>query len=84
MRVGSVHHEKCPICEYELQECQCIFCGKAHPDRERRKRIVKDHLEMLSPKQIAHLITLEDYQVLGTMPTIVEAEGEDEERIDKK
>lgn len=61
MRVGNVHHERCPICEYELQECQCIFCGKAHPDRERRKRIVKDHLEMLSPKQVGHLIALEDW-----------------------
>ena len=28
--------------------------------------------------------TVYDYQALGTMPTIVEAEGEDEERIDKK
>jgi len=24
-------------------------------------RIVKDHLELLSPKQVAHLIALEDY-----------------------
>lgn len=37
------------------------FLGGAHPDRERRKRIVKDHLEMLSPKQVAHLIALEDW-----------------------
>ena len=61
MRIGSVHHEKCPICEYELQNCQCIFCGSSHPDRDRRIRIVKDHLYMLSPKQVGHLIALEDW-----------------------
>ena len=56
MRIGNVHHEKCPICEYELHECQCIFGGSAHPNRSRRQKIVKDHLELLSPKQIGHLI----------------------------
>lgn len=61
MRIGKVHHEKCPICEYELHECQCIFSGNAHPDRNRRISIVKDHLEMLSPKQISHLIALENW-----------------------
>ena len=61
MRVGEVHHEKCPICEYELHECQCIFGGKAHPDKSRRQRIVKDHLYLLSTKQIGHLIALEDW-----------------------
>ena len=60
MMIGRLHREKCPICEYELQECQCIFGGSAHPDRSRRKRIVKDHLELLSPKQIGHLIQLEE------------------------
>lgn len=61
MRIGDIHHEKCPICEYEIQECQCIFMGSAHPDRSRRKRIVKDHLEMLSPKQVGHIIALEAF-----------------------
>lgn len=61
MRIGKVHHECCPICEYEIQHCQCIFAGNAHPDRNRRIRIVKDHLEMLSPKQVGHLIALEDW-----------------------
>ena len=32
-----------------------------HPDREIRKRIVKDHLELLSPKQVGHIIALESY-----------------------
>lgn len=61
MRIGKVYNEKCPICEYELHECQCIFGGNAHPDRSTRIRIVKDHLEMLSPKQVGHLITLEEW-----------------------
>lgn len=61
MRIGSLHHEKCPICEYELNQCQCIFDGSAHPHRSRRIRIVKDHLELLSAKQIAHLIQLEEW-----------------------
>lgn len=61
MRAGSVHNERCPICEYKLHECQCIFSGSAHPDRWRRLRIVQDHLDMLSPKQIGHLVALESY-----------------------
>ena len=61
MTTGDIHHERCPICEYEMQECQCIYSGSAHPDRSRRTRIVKDHLEMLSPKQVGHLITLEAF-----------------------
>lgn len=65
MKNGKVHHECCPICEYELQYCQCIFGGNAHPDRSRRIKIVKDHLEMLSPKQVGHLIALEDWWQTG-------------------
>lgn len=61
MNNGHVHHEKCPICEYEIQECQCIFGGAAHPDRGRRAKIVKDHLYMLSPKQVGHLIAVEEW-----------------------
>ena len=61
MKVGNVHHERCPICEYEMQECQCIFGGNAHPDRANRCKVVKDHLYLLSPKQIGHLIALEEW-----------------------
>ena len=61
MRIGSVHHEECPICEYEMNHCQCIFSGDAHPNTEIRKKIVKDHLELLSPKQIGHLVALEEW-----------------------
>lgn len=61
MRIGKVHYEKCPICEYEIEHCQCIFGGPAHPDTHIRQEIVQDHLEMLSPKQIGHLVALERY-----------------------
>ena len=61
MNNGKIQREYCPICEYELQHCQCIYSGSAHPDRSRRAKIVKDHLYMLSPKQIGHLIALEAY-----------------------
>ena len=61
MRAGSVHNEKCPICEYDIQNCQCVFGGLGHPDRSRRAEIVKDHLYMLSPKQIGHLVAVEDW-----------------------
>lgn len=61
MKDSNVHHEFCPICEYEMQHCQCIFSGSAHPDRSARIRVVKDHLYLLSPKQVAHLIALESW-----------------------
>lgn len=51
--------EKCPICEWNIQDCQCLFGGSAHPDRSRRKKIVKDHLHMLSQTQLNHVVYLE-------------------------
>ena len=51
--------EKCPICEYSIQDCQCLFSGSSHPNRDRRKKIVKDHLEMLSQIQLNHVVYLE-------------------------
>lgn len=61
MKNGKVHDEYCPICEYELQQCQCIYGGPAHPDRGRRRDIVLHHLDMLSVKQIGHIVALEAY-----------------------
>jgi len=60
MKIGSVHEEKCPICEYDIQSCQCIFGGSAHPSRSIRRQVVKDHLHMLSLKQIGHIVALEE------------------------
>lgn len=50
---------KCPICDYEIKECQCIFSGTAHPDRINRKIVVFDHLYLFEKEQIEHLINLQ-------------------------
>lgn len=50
---------KCPICDYEIKDCQCIFSGTAHPDRSKRKIVVFDHLYLFEKEQIEHLINLQ-------------------------
>ncbi len=52
---------KCPICEYELEDCQCLFCGSAHPDRSKRQQVVKDHLYLFPDEVVKHIQSLEDY-----------------------
>ena len=54
-----VRDESCPICGYRLYDCQCIFGGDAHPNRDKRTRVVKDHLYLFTPLQVAHVIELE-------------------------
>ena len=51
--------EKCPICKYDISMCQCMFGGSAHPDRSKRKEVVKDHLYLFSARQIQHITSLE-------------------------
>lgn len=51
--------EKCPVCKYDISMCQCMFGGSAHPDRSKRREVVIDHLYLLSPKQIEHIINLQ-------------------------
>lgn len=53
--------EKCPICNYSFNQCQCRFSGSAHPDRSKNLKVVLDHLHLLSKKQIKHIIKLEKY-----------------------
>lgn len=53
--------EKCPICNYDLEHCQCLFGGSAHPDRSKRRRVVFDHLYLFSDTQIKHLIDLQRF-----------------------
>lgn len=53
--------DNCPICDYPFEYCQCLFAGNAHPDREKRKQVVKDHLYLLSNAQIRHLAKLESW-----------------------
>lgn len=52
---------KCPICGYDLDDCQCYFGGSAHPDRSKRREVVQEHLYLLSDKQLAHLIKLQAF-----------------------
>lgn len=52
---------KCPICRYNLNDCQCYFGGSAHPDRSKRREVVQDHLYLLNDKQLAHLIKLQAF-----------------------
>lgn len=53
--------EKCPICDYKISSCQCLYGGSAHPDRSKRIHVVFDHLYLFSKKQITHLIELQKY-----------------------
>lgn len=50
---------KCPICKYELGYCQCMFGVSAHPNREKRREVVLDHLYLLTDEQIKHIIKLQ-------------------------
>ena len=54
-------YEKCPICGYKFNECQCLFSGSTHPDRYVPTRVVLDHLYLFSPRQIQHLIKLQKH-----------------------
>ena len=49
----------CPICGYELNFCQCLFGGSAHPDRNKERNVVQDHLYLLSYKQLMHPLELQ-------------------------
>ena len=51
--------DKCPICKYQINQCQCRFSGSAHPDRNKRREVVLDHLYLLSRYQLMHVIELE-------------------------
>ena len=53
--------EKCPICDYDIEHCQCCFGGSAHPDRSKRAAVVRDHLYLFSDKHVMHIIELERY-----------------------
>ena len=60
-RNDKAEEEYCPICKYKISQCQCVFGGSAHPDRSKRRDVVKDHLYLLSPTQLKHLIELEEF-----------------------
>lgn len=53
--------EICPICDYEIKNCQCVYAGSAHPDRSKRKQVVQEHLYLLTPVQLKHLMVLQKF-----------------------
>ena len=53
--------DKCPICKYPIDHCQCLFGGNAHPDRNKEREVVLDHLYLLSETQLRHVIKLEKH-----------------------
>lgn len=50
---------RCPICNYKLEMCQCMFSGDAHPSRDKRRQVVLDHLYLFDNKVVKHIIKLE-------------------------
>ena len=51
--------DKCPICNYKIDMCQCRYSGSCHPDRVKRREVVLDHLYMFSQEQIAHIANIQ-------------------------
>ena len=52
---------KCPICGYQIGMCQCRYGGSAHPDRNKNREVVLQHLYLLSKPQLNHVIYLERF-----------------------
>ena len=76
----------CPICGYKFDMCQCRFGGSPHPDRSKRIAVVTDHLYLLSPRQLAHVIDLQrhwqvSYDDPEKMDIYRELKGEKNEKI---
>lgn len=51
----------CPICDYEINMCQCRYGGKSHPDREKIRKVVIDHLYLFDDDVVKHIINLEKF-----------------------
>lgn len=65
--------DKCPICKYQLDQCQCLYAGNAHPDRSKRIQVILDHLFILSESQLRHVIELERWwNISYTDPELTE------------
>jgi len=56
-----INYKICPICKYKQGYCQCLFGGSAHPDRSKRLDVVLEHLYLLTPEQVQHVIELEKH-----------------------
>ena len=56
-----LHGHKCPICNYPMDMCQCLYGGSCHPDRDKEREVVLSHLYLLSKMQIRHIVCLQKY-----------------------
>lgn len=50
---------KCPICGYEFNHCQCMYGESTRPDKDKQLDVVLKHLYLLHPEQINHIARLE-------------------------
>lgn len=57
--IERLRGDVCPICGYLLDECQCRYGGSGHPNRDKEREVVLDHLYLLNDKQLKHIINLE-------------------------
>lgn len=75
----------CPICEYQISYCQCLFSGSAHPDTSKRMKVVVDHLYLLKEEQIKHIQHLQSFWQTSysdkSMNAIVEELKENKSRL---
>ena len=58
--------EICPVCQWAFVSCQCRFSGSAHPNRDLERKVVLDHLYLLSKKQLKHLIQLQKEECVSS------------------
>ena len=49
----------CPICGYVISDCQCRYGGSKFPNVCERRRVIFDHLYLLSSAQLDHIINLQ-------------------------
>ena len=49
----------CPLCKCTLKNCQCLYTGSAHTDKQKIYEVVRDHLYLLSKEQLTHIIELQ-------------------------
>jgi len=63
--------ELCPICGYSITSnenalgCQCMFEGSCHSHRDKMQEVVFSHLYLLSPKQLEHIVKLQEKQQIS-------------------
>ena len=59
--------DKCPICEYNLNECQCYY---DHSNNNSiRAEVCYEHLYLFSKAQVAHIIKLQKFKQISYSDT---------------